>query len=83
MQKNRVPEALITHQGHHLPSTGRRGAGDVLFTPYVLRLHGQHPLFRYEADQDLAVEDSPSALSLGFLLWGLKTMDWALWGSTT
>lgn len=77
-QKHLTPVRVITCH----PQEGE-GAGDSLVTPYVLILLGQRHLFRYEVDQDLAVEDSPIALGLGFLLWGLKTLDWALWSSTT
>lgn len=67
-----------------LPATQEeKRAGDVLFTPDVCILLEQRHLFRHETDQDLVAEDSPSAFGLGFLLWGLKTLDWALHSSTT
>lgn len=74
-------KSLNTPSGSPPATQEGKRAGDVLFTPDVLILLEQRHLFRYETD--LAVEDSPSAFGLGFLLWGPKTLDWALRSSTT
>lgn len=80
MKRNQVPEALnisISVTTCRSPE----GVGDVLFIPHVLILLGQHRLLRYEVHHDLAAEESPS--SLGFLLWGLRRLNWALESGTT